>query len=342
MNKLHLIGMSAALVTSLAAASGQEAAADAAKLRAYVQLPSQKPQELLLDSSNGADKFYYLQKGTDQQMEMNVASCRLFYIQTPADLAQALSTFREGNLPAARKQLAAVKTKYARYAGLPGSPVTIAAINEITAAVRMQDWAEVTKLIAAFPSPEGLTAADQARLKAAEIIAATDDTPDSLDKQKQAIAALLKDKKLGRHISSELYAWLRYALARAYAAQIPAAEQNAIPAEKVKAASDAVDNYAQCAIGTHGIAPELPADAMGRAVALLAAMPGVADYMKKADAGNMTKAVWSAAPPAFRDAAAMASLLKNVYAVEGTALPPIVETMAGYYFNSAAGTATDK
>lgn len=327
MKSLHLIGLAVAALSCASVAGAQEAAADAgAKLRAYVQLPSQKPQELIINRSDGNDKFYFTQKGTDQELEVPVASCKgLFYLQTAPELAAALNAYRESDLAAARKQFAAVKNKYAHYAGLPGNPVTIAAVNEISCAVRMMDWEGVKKLVATPPA--NMSPADAARVQAAAIIG--NDTA-SLDDQKKAIGELLKDKKLGKAVSTELYGWLRYALARAYAAKLPT-DGSAIPADQLKDAEAAIDNYCQCVVSTHGAADELPTDAMVRAMNLLWGMPEVADYTKKADK-PCTKAQWAAAPANFRDAVAMANLLKTVYAPE--LQNELVEQLVPYFYNT--------
>lgn len=336
MKSLHIIGLAVAALSCASVAGAQEAADAGAKLRAYVQLPSQKAQELVLTRSDGNDKFYYMQKGTDQEMEVPVSSCKaLFYIQTPVELANALNTYRESDLAAARKQFAAVKSKYAAYAGLPGSPVTIAAVNEISCAVRMQDWDAVTKLTANPPANMPVT--DAARVETAALVAKIVTGTMKLDDSKKAIAELLKDKKLGKNINTELYGWLRYALARAYAAELPT-DGSPIPADKVKDADNAIDNYCQCVVSTHGAADELPVDAMVRAMNLLWGMPEVADYTKKADA-PLTAAKWAGAPANFRDAVAMAHLLKTVYAPE--LQNELVEKLVPYFYNTGKDKKAD-
>lgn len=332
MKSLHLIGLAVAALSCASFAGAQEAADAGAKLRAYVALPSQKPQELIINRSDGNDKFYYTQKGTDQELEVPVASCKaLFFIQTPAELANALNTYREGDLSAARKQFAAVKNKYANFGGLPGSPLTVAAVNEISCCVRQMDWDGVKKLTA--NPPTGMTTSDEARVAVARLMAdiITAPGPGKTDDQKKAIAQLLKDKKLGKSINTELYGWLRYALARAYAAQLPT-DATAIPEDKLKDAEAAIDNYCQCVVSTHGAADELPVDSMVRAMSLLWGMPGVAEYTKKADA-PLTAAKWASAPANFRDAVAMANLLKTVYAPE--LQNELVEKLVPYFYNTA-------
>ncbi len=337
MKSLHLIGLAVAALSCASFAGAQEAADAGAKLRAYVLLPStSKPQELVINRSDGNDKFYFTQKGTDQELEVPVSSCKaLFYIQTPAELAAALNTYRESDLAAARKQFAAVKAKYANFAGLPGSPVTIAAVNEISCAVRMQDWEGVHKL-AANP-PANMTANDAARVAVAALVADIVANPTKVDDNKKAIVELLKDKKVGKGINTELYGWLRYALARSYAAKLPT-DGSAIPADQLKDAESAIDNFCQCVVSTHGAAAELPTDAMVRAMNLLWGMPDVADYTKKADK-PCTKAQWAAAPANFRDAVAMAHLLKTVYAPE--LQNELVEKLVPYFYNTAPDRKAD-
>lgn len=341
MNKLHLIGLAAAALTCLPVAQAQDGGT--AKLHAYVQLPNEKPADLELQGSDGNGMFYYLQRGsTDQQLGMPATDCKLFYIQTPADLVSAMAVYREGNLAEARKQLAAVKQKYEAYAGLPGSPYSTAAVAEITAAVRMQDWAAVKSLVGALKAADKLSVSDQARLRAASVIAETTDQPSSLEKQKAAIAELLKDKKVNKGIDTELYSWLRYALARAYAAQIPASQLEAIPEAKLEDANAAVDNYCQCVLATHGVANELPADAIVRAVTILWGTPGVQDYAKQVKPKSIDAKSWNNAPANFRDAVVMSKLLKDIYAPEGMQLPELVTKLEPYYFNSAKGTESAK
>lgn len=337
MKSLHLIGLAVAALSCASVAGAQETADAGAKLRAYVLLPStSKPQELVINRSDGDDKFYFTQKGTDQELEMPASSCKgLFYIQTPAELANALNTFREGDLAAARKQFAAVKSKYANFGGLPGSPVTTAAVNEISCAVRMQDWEGVKKLTATPPA--NMPTTDAARVAVAQLVANIVPAPDKVDDNKKAIGELLKDKKLGKGINTELYGWLRYALARSYAAKLPT-DGSAIPADQLKDAESAIDNYCQCVVSTHGAADELPTDAMVRAVNLLWGMPDVADYTKKADK-PCTKAQWAAAPANFRDAVAMAHLLKAVYAPE--LKNELVDKLDPYFYNTAPDRKAD-
>lgn len=316
MKALNIIGLAVAALSCAPVASAQdEAKPAAAKIKAIVQMPAEKkPTELTIERAEGKDSFIYMQKGTDQEMQMPLASCRPFVIQTPADLSVALNTFREGDLAAARKQMASLKKKYAAYAGLPGSPTTVAALTELSCAVRLQDWEAAKSLAASFPAADSLEGVSAMRLQVAGIMGNISDSPKSLETQKAAIEELLKDKKAAKAVNSELYGWLRYALGRAYAAQMTEEElQGGIPEAKVKAANEAVDNLCQCVASIHGSQTELPVDALNRSMAILAAMPAAKAY--KAPAANeMTKQAWASAPADFKDAVAIANLLKTVYA----------------------------
>lgn len=316
MKAFNIIGLAVAALSCASVATAQDEAKPAApKIKAIVLLPSdKKPKELVIERAVDKDNFVYIDTSIAQEMQASVSSCRPFVIQTPADLAAALNTFREGDLAAARKQAASVKKKYAAYAGLPGSPTTIAALTELSCAVRLQDWAAAKSLAASFPAADSLEGVAAMRVQIAGIMGDISDSPKSLETQKAAIEELLKDKKAAKAINSELYGWLRYALGRAYAARITAEElQNGIPDDKVKAANEAVDNLCQCVASIHGSQAELPVDALNRAMTILWAMPSVKAY--KAPAANeMTKQAWASAPADFKDAVAIANLLKTVYA----------------------------
>ncbi len=334
MKARNIIGLAVAALTFVPAAVAQDAAgdkSDAVKMKAVLLMPNTKKlTEKEITRSDGKDNFFYIQDGTDQEMQMSVAACKPFVLQTPADLASAVNTFREGDIAAARKKCAAVKAKYANFAGLPGSPVTIAGIAEINCAVRMQDWAALKTLVANFPSADALTGADAMCLKVAAIMADISDSPKSLDTQKAAIEELLKDKKAAKAINSEMYGWLRYALARANAAKLTEEDLNGtIPEDKVKFADAAIDNFCQCVAATHGIAPELPVDSLKRAMTILYAMPGVKDYKP---ATPMTKQTWANAPANFKDAVAMANLLKLVYAPDEKI--ELADKLAPFYYNT--------
>lgn len=333
MKALNIIGLALAAVSCAPLASAQDEAKPAApKVKVIVQLPAdKKPTEMVIERADGKDTFVYMEKGTDQEMKMPVSSCKPFVIQTPADVAAGLNTYREGDLAAARKQMASAKKRYAAYAGLPGSPTTVAALTELSCAVRMQDWAAAKALAAGFPVPESLEGVSAMRVQVAAIMGNISDDPGSLATQKAAVEELLKDKKAAKAVSSELYGWLRYALGRAYAAQLTEEElQGSIPAEKAKNANEAIDNLCQCVASIHGSQAELPVDALTRAMTILYAMPGVKDFKAPKE---MSKQAWASAPANFKDAVAIANLLKTVYAPGQP--NELADKLAPLYYNAA-------
>ncbi|MBR5888515.1 MAG: hypothetical protein IKY92_00510 [Akkermansia sp.] len=306
------------------------AAQQPVKLSAYVQLPGGKPALLELERGDGEGSFFYMQKGTDQLMQSKAATCKMFYIQTPADMANAQRDYYGGDYADARKQFASIKKKYAAFAGLPGSPCTMAALYELTCAVRMLDVAAVKELAAALPGASSLTGADAARVDAAKVVGLIDDKPESFAAIKTAVEDVLK--KHNRNLDSESNGWLRYALARGAAAQVPAGA--AIAEDKVKAASAAVDFYCQAVMAMHGSQKVLPMDALNRSIALLWAMPGVQDYAAKVST-PVDKSGWNAAPADFRDAVAMAHYLKTIYPSETP--NELADKLDAYYFNTLKG-----
>lgn len=341
MKSFKLIGFALAAFSCMQFTAAQEAAATT-KLSAVVQLPGGKTEMLELERADGEGTFYYIDKGTAQLMTAMASTCKTFYIQTPNDMANALRDFYGNELAAARKGFAAVKKKYAAFAGLPGSPCTMAALHEITCAVRLLDVAGVKSLTAAFPGEKSLTGTDAARLAAARVVALISDKPDSFAAIKAAVENLMKDKKLSRELDSESYGWLRYALGRAAAAMVPAEQVQATIAEdKVKAASVAVDFYCEAIMSMHGSHKEMPADALNRSLALLWAMPGVQEYAGKVQL-PMTKPVWNAAPANFRDAVAMAHYIKAIYPAPAEAPNALADKLDAYYFNMKKGAKAEK
>lgn len=335
MKLIKYIGLTLAAFSCMQFATAQQAA----KLKAYVQVPGGKPTQMVLERGDDSGNFYYLQKGTDQLMSASASACKLFYIITPTEMGAALSDYYGGESADARKQFAAVKKKYSAYAGLPGSPCTMSALYEMTCAVRMLDFAGAKTLAASLPGVGSLQGSDAARHAAAGIIGLTTDAPDSLAKVQAAIDELKKNSKVYRDLDTESYGWLCYALGRAYAAQVPADQLGGtIAADKVKAASDAVDSYCQSVMVMHGAQKTLPADALNRALALLWAMPGVKEYAAKVTP-PLDKHKWNAAPADFRDAAAMARYIKMLYpAADGAPANELVEKVDAYYFNALKGT----
>lgn len=329
MKSLKHIGFALAAFSCVQFAAAQQPV----KLSAYVQVPGGKPAQMELERGDGNGTFFYLQKGTDQLMQAKASTCKLFYIQTPADMADALRDYYGGDYADARKGFAAAKKKYASFAGLPGSPCTMSALYELTCAIRMVDIAAVKGLAGSVPGDSALQGSDAARLAAAKVVGLINDKPDSFAPIKAGVEEVLKEHN--RNLDSESNGWLRYALGRAAAAQVPAEQlQGTIAEDKVKAASAAVDFYCQAVMSMHGSQKALPMDALNRAMALLWAMPGVKDYAAKVSS-PMTKQGWNAAPADFRDAVAMAHYMKTIYPTETP--NELADKLDAYFFNAKKG-----
>ncbi len=310
-------------------ANAQEAKAP--KLQAYAVITG-KAVKINLVNSPAKGEFIYDRDG--EQFKMSVAKCKTFFILTPADMALALNEYRSNHLSEARKRFAQIKGRYAEFAGLVGNPATTAAMLEIDCAIRQQDWAEVRKLAAHVPGDDTLDENSANKLKVARVMGAIKDSASSLKPQREAVAALLKETKL--KIDIESYGWLRYALARAYEAQVPAeALKDGITDEKqVEAASKAIDNYCQAALAPHGARMEIPLDAMQRSLRLLWAMPGVRDYAAKAS--PMIKETWDKAPVDFKDAVVLAYMLRHVFTdnnAENLADKELIGKLSKLYYN---------
>ncbi len=331
MKSLNMLALGlAAFAAAPLAVHAQEA--PKTKLQAYVII-GKKPMRVPVANATGKDTFVFIQE--DQQMQMEVAKCGMFKLITPADFAGAVNDYRAGDLAGARKKLASVKNNYAEYVGLPGNPSTEAALLELDCALRMLDWAGAKALADGFSHPEYLSEAQKADIAVAKVMGNIADAPGGLDAQKEAVANLLKGET-GKHLSLEGYGRLRYALARAYEAQVPADALNGtVSAEQAPDLIKAVDSYCQAALSTHGASMEIPRDAMQRAMRLLWAQPGVKEYA--AGSASMDAARWNGAPVNFKDAVVLAHLLKNVYTSDGGASlsqKALVDELAKYYYNA--------
>ncbi len=330
MKSLNMLALGlAALAAAPLAAQAQEA--PKAKMQAYVMIGKGAARVPVLNAT-GKDKFIFIHN--DQQMQMDVAKCNMFKLVTPADHADAVNDYRAGDLAAARKKFGAVKAKYAEYVGLPGNPSTEAAMLELDCALRMLDWAGAKALADGISHPEYLSDEDKATLEVAKVLGNIKDAPGGLDAQKEAVAAILK-AETGKKIGLDGYGRLRYALARAYEAQVPAeALAGTVTAEQAPDLIKAVGNYCQAALSTHSATMEIPLDAMQRALRILWAQPGVKEY---AAGGAVDAARWKDAPVNFKDAAALAFLLRKVYTTDDAASLPqkaLIDEVAKHYYNA--------
>ena len=250
----------------------------------------------------------------DQLMEANAKDFKVFFITTPPELANATRTYSEGSLAEARRQLEAVRIKYDGFAGLPDNPAVRAARMELQCSVRLMDWNSVRKLTESSPSLKFLDPEDRVGLEAARILGKVSDDPATAEARQKEIETLLADANKTKHLDSVEYGWLKYALGRALASSIPADQIKSgnIAEANVAKASLAVDALCEAAVSGHGRDMELPVDAMVRAFNILWAMPGVRNYAN--GVRKMDRAVWDAGNHNFRDAVALAYMIRNIFA----------------------------
>ncbi len=329
MKAINMLAIGLAAAAGLPMAAYAQDAAPKTKLQAFVMI-NKKTARIPVVQADGKGQFIFINE--DQQLKMDVAKCGLFKFVTPVDFASAVEDYRAGNLESARKQFAGAKAKYAEYVGLPGNPSTEAALLELDCALRQQDWAAAKALADGFPHADYLGEDEQTKLAVAKVLG---NIPGSLDSQTEAIKAIL-ESPAGKKIDIESYGWLRYALARAYEAQVPAeALAGTVTAEQAPGLIKAVDNYCQAGLCSHGTRMEIPLDAMQRAMCILWACPGVKEYA--AGGTEMDAKRWNAAPVNFKDAVVLAQLLKTVYTTDGGAKlsqKALIDELSKYYYNA--------
>ena len=256
---------------------------------------------------------------------------KVFAIMTPKDLVAATRTYAEGNLAEAKRQLAAVRAKYANYSGVPDSPAVKAAMLEINCMARLLDWNGLAKAADAFPYPEHQGADERAYIAAARVLSHVSDDPATAEKRRKEVEDFLADSKKMKYMHSGTYGWLKYALARALASELPAGAP--VPADKEKLASSAVDAFCEAAVCYRGHDMEIAMDAITRAIHILWSMPEVkafASANRKMDAQK-----WGEAPCNFRDAVSMAYMMENVFTP--STRDEIVHRAAEYYVNTQEG-----
>lgn len=312
-NAIALLSVAVAGILPLSA----QQAAPSPMLQAYAQVKNAKGNKLnalrLVPPSSVEKGVVAIYANPDQPpTEMRTKDFKFLMVLTPEDLAAATRSFAAGNLKDARRQLAAVRAKYTPFIGLPDSPALKAARMELECCVRMMNWEAVGKLVASSPDPAFLPPEDRVELAAARLLSQVSDDAGTAAERQKAIESFLGDSK-SKTLNSEVYCWLKYALGRALASKIPAAElQNGIAASHEEAASLAVDAYCEAFASNHGRNAEIPVDALKRAFQILWAMPGVKQYALSVK--QMNEKTWNDAPYNFRDAVALAYILENVAA----------------------------
>ena len=318
----------------LAALAGLSQAQEPAKqqgLVAIVQVNEKsKPGKLVVKSASGKDTFVYYDRGTEQDVQRNASKMKLFFLQTPEDMVEAEHALAAGDLDQAATKLAAVKDKYKGYLGLDRNPAERAALLELDCAARRKDFESLKRLAGTFPHADWLSDQDKRKVMSARVLAKAC-TGGAAAEVEADVKALLEDKGAAM-INGNCYGWLQYALAHVTAAAIPAEEiAGTISEGNLATANKAIDLYCQAGASSHGREMELPVDAMTRAQALLWAMTGVKEYAAKG--GAMDAGKWGAAPANFRDAVALAYMLKNIFGAGNEA----IDAAAKLYFNTQAG-----
>ncbi len=255
----------------------------------------------------------YVVRSTGEVQTISQRDLKALLIETPKDLAEALRAYMRGDLSAARRPLSSARSKYNGFSNLTHNPATRALLTELVCDARLLDWASLHRAVRAASSMRGgMDASDQAMVDAARVLSQVDDDPATAADRLKAVEELLADSAKMQQMRTEPYSWVKYAQGRALASQLTAAEiSDGIPADKEKVASLAVDAYCEAAAAAHARHMELPKDAMLRAFRILWAMPGVRGYVS-ADT-QMNKKAWAKAPHNFRDAVALAFMLKNIY-----------------------------
>lgn len=290
-------------------------------------------QIYVVPSANAAKgSFAYITKEQpDQPVESNTKDFKVFFITTPPELANATRAFDEGNLAEARRQLETVRNKYGVFSGLPDNPAVRAARMELECCVRLMDWNAVRRLTESSPNLKMLEPEDRVGIEAARMLSEVSDDPATAEARNKKIEAFLADSNKVKYISTTEYGWLKYAQGRALASLIPADQiKNGISADNEVKASLAVDALCEAAMAGHGRDVELPVDAMVRAFHLLWSMPGVKAYAGSVK--KMDKAAWDGGPSNFRDAVALAFMIRNIFAPN--AKDEAIVKAASLYFNA--------
>ena len=318
MKTKHVLILLSGLLAALPQLSAQEqqAAPTSTTLTAQVQPNKGKARRIMIMAPPSVTKGAFLSVVSRDEPPVldQTKNYKLFFIESPVDLANALRAYSNDDLSTAKRQLARVRSTYAGFAGLPNNPSTMAALMELSCNARALDWNGLAKAAADFPSPKMLEAPDRAKVEAAAILGKVSDDPSTAEERKKEAEEAIASAAKSPAVTSEVYTWLKYALGRALASNIPAEEiQKGITPEHAEIASLAVDAYCEAVASSHGRFMEIPVDAMHRAFRILWAMPGVKEYVPKAKK-KMDKKVWGTAPYNFRDAVSLAYLLRNVYA----------------------------
>lgn len=324
--KLHNI-VAAGLVALTGVAYAQSPAKPQGLVAVVQANEKSKPTKRLITRADGKDTYVYYDSSEETEKKVKVGKGGVFFLQTPKEFVEAERSLNARDFSVARTQLAAVKSKYAAFIGLDRNPAERAALLELECAVRQLDFVGLKGLVGSFPHADWLSPEDRAKVLASKILANACTGAAAADVETEVQKLLTSN--LGKMLNGSCYGWLQYAIAYSTAAAIPEAEiSGTISEENAPVAHKAIDAYCRAGVASHGGAMELPTDAMVRAQALLWAMPGVKEYADKV--GAMDKKKWDAAPANFRDAVALAYMLKNVFGSSNAT----VDAAAKFFLNT--------
>ncbi len=323
--------LTVALLALSGLALGQE---NQAKLNLLLELKTGRPAQVELLSANGAGKFTYIRGGSSTQGQL--ANCNLFMIVTPADLAAALTSYRANDLEKAKPRLAAVKKKYASTLGLPQDPASQAAYYELLCAIRLRDWSAVKSLAASYPRAAANTDRLKLFVQVAGLLGDLASPSTSGAALQQKVEKFMANKKNASTMNIEAYGFLRYALAEAIIAQLPAAEikSSSLKGENAKKAVQAVDLLCEAVVSQHGANREFCINALTRAAKLLWSTEQAHEYLVEIGLNaKMTAATWKSAPTNFREAVTLA-YMASIYSEEPLSDKDI-NKMLEFYFGPA-------
>ncbi|MCH5285351.1 MAG: hypothetical protein J1E42_07110 [Akkermansiaceae bacterium] len=338
-NVTALLFSAAAGVFTLASAQQTEQPAGP-RLSAVVQLKNSKSNKLsaltLVPPTNMAKGVfaYITSDNPEQPVERSTKEFKVFLVTTPPELVVAARAYADGSLSTAARQLGSVRSKYMPFVALPDNPTQKAAWMELNCYARLQDWAGLGKLAAAFPGAEFLSSQDRLVLEAARILSHVSDDPTTAASRQKEVEAFLGNSSNKKRLTPTAYAWIKYAQARAASGAFTEDMlKNGIPEAKAAAATQAVDALCEAAMATRGRDMELPLDAMKRAFAIMWAMPGVKSYSNTAK--KMDKKVWESAPIDFREAVSLAYMIQNIF--EPDCKDDNIRKAASFFFNAQKG-----
>ncbi len=339
MNVFKSIALSLGALSILPAVAQQDSAPTTVNL--LLQTKNGRPTEAKLIRASGKNAFEYMVGSNTMQVNLN--GCRLFMIQTPADIVAAMTSYRRGNLENARTRLGAAKKKYAAMAGLPNSPADTAAYYELLCSIRLMDWASVKSLCASFPAGAFKAPYLKLDVEAAKFLGELADlTPEKAVELEKSINAWLEKKENVTGVELEFYGFLRYAQATAIMAQIPAVTiaTGQLEGDVAKRAITAADYFCEAYVAQHGANRSIAVEALLNAGKLLWGLKNVQAYVEEVGVlSDMNQEKWTKAPADFREAVVLIRLARALS--EKPLNDPALTKIDKHYFNNKQKAAAE-